>query len=116
MKTKMNPKVKRAWVAALRSGKYKQGKYFLRRPDNAFCCLGVLCNLHAEAHPHLAARETNPQRYIGQMAFPPREVLNWAGLKRNQLVRIGGVRGTLDSHNDQGRRFQTIAKAIEEQL
>ena len=33
-----------AWVAALRSGKYKQGRS-RRRGDDHFCCLGVGCNL-----------------------------------------------------------------------
>ena len=31
---------KKAWVAALRSGKYKQGRGFLCR-DGKYCCLGV---------------------------------------------------------------------------
>ena len=38
----MDQKVKEAWVAALRSGKYKQGKDALRKLDNSFCALGVL--------------------------------------------------------------------------
>lgn len=32
------------WIAALRSGKYKQGKSRLKRGD-AFCCLGVACDI-----------------------------------------------------------------------
>ena len=36
------------WVAALRSGKYKQGRNYLRSKDNKFCCLGVLCELAVE--------------------------------------------------------------------
>jgi hypothetical protein len=31
----------RAWVAALRSGEYKQGKGQLKTPEGNFCCLGV---------------------------------------------------------------------------
>jgi hypothetical protein len=30
-----------AWVAALRSGEYKQGVNNLRTPDGEYCCLGV---------------------------------------------------------------------------
>lgn len=30
------------WIAALRSGEYKQGAGCLRNQDNEFCCLGVL--------------------------------------------------------------------------
>lgn len=31
------------WVAALRSGEYKQGKGKLRTRGNTYCCLGVAC-------------------------------------------------------------------------
>jgi hypothetical protein len=34
--------LKRKWVAALRSGKYKQGTFTFQCGDT-FCCLGVLC-------------------------------------------------------------------------
>ncbi len=40
----MDPTLKANWTAALRSGKYKQGKDTLRRGDT-FCCLGVLADL-----------------------------------------------------------------------
>lgn len=37
---------KAKWVEALRSGKYKQGKFALHRIDQKdFCCLGVLCEV-----------------------------------------------------------------------
>lgn len=40
---KLGP-IQKQWIAALRSGKYKQGKSFLEAPDgDAFCCLGVAC-------------------------------------------------------------------------
>lgn len=38
----MNAEVKKQWVDALRSGKYKQGKGMLRSYDDKYCCLGVL--------------------------------------------------------------------------
>lgn len=40
----MDQTVKAQWLEALRSGRYEQGKYDLRR-NNEFCCLGVLCDL-----------------------------------------------------------------------
>lgn len=41
--------VKQAWLDALRSGDYKQTKYYLRdAADGRFCCLGVLCRVQ---HP-----------------------------------------------------------------
>lgn len=42
----MKAELKEKWVAALRSGEYKQGKNLLHnREDNTFCCLGVLCKV-----------------------------------------------------------------------
>lgn len=35
----------REWVAALRSGKYKQAKESLRVEGLGYCCLGVACDL-----------------------------------------------------------------------
>ena len=40
----MNSKA-RAWIAALRSGKYAQGELVLRHKDK-FCCLGVACDVY----------------------------------------------------------------------
>ena len=40
----MDKKLKRKWLEALRSGKYKQGNTFLNR-NNKFCCLGVLADI-----------------------------------------------------------------------
>ena len=47
----MNPKVKKKWLKALRSGKYKQGKERLRETTEGkqeYCCLGVLSDIHRE--------------------------------------------------------------------
>lgn len=40
----MKAELKQAWVAALRSGKYEQGRHQLRT-GNRYCCLGVLCDV-----------------------------------------------------------------------
>lgn len=47
---KINPLLKKAWVDALRSGMYKQGRGFLCSLDNkganpTYCCIGVLCEV-----------------------------------------------------------------------
>jgi hypothetical protein len=44
----MDPVVKAEWVAALRSGDYRQGKLALRTENAEYCCLGVLCDLYAQ--------------------------------------------------------------------
>jgi hypothetical protein len=41
----MDKEWKDKWVAALRSGDYKQGTYQLINDNNEYCCLGVLCRL-----------------------------------------------------------------------
>ena len=44
MSTKFKPEFKAKLLAALRSGDYKQGRLALRK-DDAFCCLGVACDV-----------------------------------------------------------------------
>ena len=51
----MNEEVKKKWVEALRSGRYKQGFYTLRKKrvnadgklgdENVYCCLDVLLDV-----------------------------------------------------------------------
>jgi hypothetical protein len=112
---RMNPEVKAKWVAALRSGEYRQGRERLRTGD-AFCCFGVLCNVHAQEHPDIAAREMCPGDYMGSTFLPSDEVLDWAGLNVSEHVHIRNERGPLYEHNDAGRTFAEIADAIESQL
>lgn len=38
----MKQSVRDAWVAALRSGQYQQGQYYLKDNEGRYCCLGVL--------------------------------------------------------------------------
>ena len=42
---KLPTDIKQKWVAALRSGKYKQGIGYLRSTSDEYCCLGVLCDM-----------------------------------------------------------------------
>ena len=115
----MNLEIKAKWVAALRSGEYTQGYRRLRDSDNKFCCLGVLCNLHARAHPEIAAQQTDPGRYMGKTYMPHDSVFIWAGMGVNKVhrtVEIGDDAASLAQHNDSGRTFAEIADAIEAQL
>ena len=113
----MNKRIKKLWVAALRSGEYMQGPDRIRSEDNKFCCLGVLCNLHAQAFPKIAAKETEATIYMGWSGWAAPEVENWAGLRRlPSFVTINGRRMNLGQHNDNGATFAQIADAIEAQL
>jgi len=112
----MNPEIKAQWVAALRSGEYKQGRHRLRDGDR-FCCLGVLCNLHAQAHPKIAATQNSKDVYLGADLVLPEAVVRWARLRdANPDIRMEDVCSNLSEVNDEGGRFKTIANLIEAQL
>lgn len=108
-------------VAALRSRQYKQGKDTLRSPINTFCCLGVLCNIHAQEHPEFAATQTDPTVYDGHRSRLSPDVMRWAGM-RDSLGETARGRGltsgsrrfrSLASANDAGVPFTVIADYIE---
>lgn len=127
-KKKMDPLIRAKWVEALRSGEYKQGIAALRscaegrsrkRRDatTRFCCLGVLCNLHAMAHPEIAQKETSPYAYLGNAYALPSEVSKWAGLNSgNPTVTYNGALRPLADVNDYGVPFTRIADLIDEQF
>lgn len=120
---KMNPEVKAKWVAALRSGEYKQSRErVLADGRGGFCCLGVLCDLYAKA----TGSQWEPD--VGGLAlpngglyYPPEFVREWASFHEDQqLVSIGSHEESVAVHNDgihvPRASFAKIADAIEEQL
>jgi hypothetical protein len=120
----LRPEVKKMWVDALLSGKYKQGKSVLRR-DNRFCCLGVLSDLYAEAHPAWQwKRNSDPvwsfrDTVTGDAwnALPPHAVAKWTGQDtRDATVIYKGSRQFLTALNDAGVPFEIIAGLIINQL
>ena len=46
----MTPEIKTAWLAALRSGEYKQTQKTLKNATG-YCCLGVLCHVIKGNYP-----------------------------------------------------------------
>lgn len=114
----MNKEVKEKWVAALRSGKYKQGKHALRM-DDQFCCLGVLCDLATQEgvieQPDQIARKYS---YQGSVLSLPRQVTLWAGVNDNDpyFIAADGSRTYVSYLNDRDHLFTEIAEIIEEQL
>lgn len=128
----MDQTVKAKWVAALRSGEYEQGRGRLKT-GNAFCCLGVLCDLYAKEHTD--GQWVDNSLMGGSFAFktegsylnaygPPDDVQEWAGLPGGDLrVKVAGVARSagVDELNDgvggiEPHSFAQIADAIEEQL
>jgi hypothetical protein len=115
--------IRRRWVAALRSGDYKQGKGFLRtkgkgKQADKFCCLGVLCELAVKAKvinpPDIDSNTFNYGAYIygGSIDILPNSVTEWAGLQDSAAL-FHGEEESLATINDAGKRFSTIANIIE---
>lgn len=72
----MNQNAKK-WVAALRSGEYKQGKHFLRYKD-CFCVLGVACDLMVkEGLLKEKIDHHGIYKYGKRCKTLPREVIEW---------------------------------------
>ena len=97
----MNIRIKEQWIAALRGGEYVQGKNRLRSRDT-YCCLGVLCDLHAKETGWTWDRDW----YIGVFEHPPAIVLRWAGLSARDAKELA-------LENDLGKSFSEIANMIE---
>lgn len=105
----MNHEIKAKWVAALRSGEYKQGRGSLRERD-AYCCLGVLCDIHAR---ETGCRWGDRNEYLDCSGILPVLVRDWAGLRlRDPEVD----RYCLSAQNDNGASFPEIADLIEAHL
>jgi len=121
--------IKARWLAALRSGNYKQGKSYLHnRDEDTYCCLGVLCDLYVKDHPDqlvaVAVEDTSPfgkqcTKYgnpgEGQISSLPWKIQDWSGIDSQYgYIRELGV--SLAVLNDEGKSFEEIAKIIEEKL
>ncbi len=113
----MNPEIKKKWLEALRSGEYSQGKSHLKA-ENFYCCLGVLCDLHAKEFaqswqdPNDDGGSIYGESYFGAKNFLPHEVVKWADLP-NDNPRAGEGAMSLSNYNDHGVSFEDIAGMIE---
>lgn len=90
----MEKKIADKWIAALRSGKYTQGKKTLKTANGDMCCLGVLCDVYNPNGWSSKVEEFSPTSdtivqfncYVtgsGSEAssFLPGEVVAWADMK-----------------------------------
>lgn len=94
----MNPEIKSLWLAALRSGEYRQGQHDLLDSDGNACCLGVLCLIQG----------CSPGRIAGEALSTVFEEFN-AGLDRSAQQKLA-------AKNDDGETFLQIADYIEGNL
>lgn len=120
MTTNLDPKVVfPAWVAALRSERYKQGREKLRSADDKFCCFGVLCDL---VDPNGWDTFSDGERFW----VLPNTKEKWRSVIPDLLEDELGLDVDYDSSenplttvklmtmNDTGKSFDEIADAIEE--
>lgn len=113
----MKKEVMELWVAALRSGKYEQGREFLRSLDNKFCCLGVLCDVLKEpaAKSLIKSMACYAYGHTGNTGVLPFEVMNVSGMGDSTgTIKFKKGRVSLVDLNDGRRRsFKQIATYIE---
>ena len=101
----MNKEWKTKWIAALRSGKYKQTTGKLKHEDG-FCCLGVLCDI---SKLHVWADRNRYFTYDGSKDELPESVAALSEVPYNVQAYLGGL-------NDRGKTFEEIAQWIEDHL
>lgn len=115
----MDKKIKKRWVAALRSGKYKQGRGHLRkgkdRRSATYCCLGVLCDIATDKP--WRKRNRDPEDLLwrnlgnrGNCYTLSDSFKDKAGLS---TVEVGKL---IDMNDDGERSFKEIADHIEKNL
>lgn len=118
----MNKDKKALWVAALRSGKYAQGRGLLHHVEGVelHCCLGVLSALAAQdcASERTYDQPENRYAYDGHSRVLSDSVMEWAELESSDpCVYVGETSfSSLAVLNDTGSSFAKIADLIEAQL
>jgi hypothetical protein len=97
----LNEDFKKRWIAALRTGDYKQGSSMLfNEKNNRYCCLGVACIIEGLSPNILMGRG-----YPNELS---------TDVKTDNLRELGPVEGELAELNDHdGLSFSQIADYIE---
>lgn len=106
-KNKLPKTFKKKWIAALRSGQYKQGECSLHR-DNAFCCLGVAAVICGASIKSIDGKvDLKDLNFDLDIKIP--HLLNH-DIGESELV------DKLINFNDTGKSFNWIASYIERYL
>jgi hypothetical protein len=102
------------WIAALRSGKYKQGSCALRSADDEYCCLGVACDVYQQEVGGLdVALNGTTYSYNNMSGYLPQAVQDWLGLLRYDGLPLGDY-DSLSTLNDvEELSFSEIADLLE---
>ena len=117
---KMNPEVKKKWVAALRSGDYKQGQGRLKSSENEYCCLGVLCDIYKNEVGGKWQEEFSRSTFIDidgakSQCVPSPAIRNWAGID-TASPQIEDYTTAIMANDSYEYDFNTIANLIEANL
>lgn len=119
----MNIEVKKIWVEALRSGKYKQGRRKLHVVDapcgeHTYCCLGVLCELAEKSGICSMSINEGTYGYDGATTLLPNSVMEWAGLNYagGELNKDGEFTSLVKLNDFKEMDFVSIADIIEKYL
>jgi hypothetical protein len=109
MRMGLNAELKAKWVAALKSGEYKQGQGVLYDEEHGtHCCLGVLCRV-AGVDPNDGRLTYKGDKNEVGWLVPPKLAAE-VGLDRASLQHLAL------QLNDRGVSFKEIAANIEEGL
>ena len=99
--TKKQLAMRAKWTEALRSGEYQQGRRALRDGD-AFCCLGVACDLYDRTAWDGNAFTQGP--WVAYLTLLETVADSFG---------VGGIGHFLSKANDFGATFDDIADAID---
>ena len=114
----MKKEIAEKWVAALRSGEYKQYTSFLADAARTqHCCLGVLCELAIKDGMGIEASCDDTRTYTrfdGEGSRLPKYVMAWANTGASVAVTDRYSLDKLALMNDNGSSFKEIAATIEE--
>lgn len=104
---------KAAWVKALRSGEYEQGRHRLYNAnDNNFCCLGVagsLCGMSLQELAYAGGEFTSSNIDIIPYLLIRK---NGVGIERNGVI----VTAVIEKNDNAGESFIQIADFIDKNL
>lgn len=111
--------LKRKWVAALCSGKYKQGSGYLRQVDEQteqlqYCCLGVLADVMGREWENGTRWSDSISNLVGE--GENRDDTGTRDRELNELLGYDTVSTLAWMNDDDHKSFNDIAKYIEEVL
>lgn len=95
------------WIAALRSGEYKQAKHAVCNDSlKGYCCLGVL--------QMVAEGEVERKEFGVPRSMPSPEFYERVGTVWDNVLGTGLTAGLLSLYNDEGHNFEDIADMLEQ--